>query len=69
MDEARWQGNKRSDGLKVVTGVDGYVIMPAGDGLMIDKCPCCDEFFPRNDKGFRGARLVADMIYPLGRPG
>jgi hypothetical protein len=65
MVEERWRANERSDGLKIVAGVDGYVIVPAaGGGLMIDKCPVCDEFFTRDARGLRGARLVADMLYP-----
>jgi hypothetical protein len=63
----RWQGNQREDGLTVVEGLDGYVIMPQAEGLPIDKCPCCDKPFPRTDRGARAARLVADAVYPVAR--
>jgi hypothetical protein len=64
----QWQGNRRCDGLTVVEGIDGWIIMPQ-ERLPIDKCPCCDEHFSRNDVGQRAARLVADLIYPVGRGG
>lgn len=65
MSGEQWIGDKRRDGLAIVAGIDGYVIMPASEGLPIYRCPCCDEPFPRNDKGLRGARLVADMLCPI----
>lgn len=65
MTNARWIGNRRADGLEVVAGIDGYAIIPANKGLAVDRCPCCDKNFPRNDVGSRGARLVADMLYPM----
>jgi hypothetical protein len=63
----QWQGNTRQDGLTVVEGVDGWLIMPKAEGLPIDKCPCCNKPFPKTDNGSRAARLVADMVYPVGR--
>jgi hypothetical protein len=64
-ERERWSGGKRCDGLAVVEGIDGFVIMPSDEGLPISRCPCCDEPFPRNDMGLRGAKLVADMLYPM----
>jgi hypothetical protein len=66
-DANRWQGNQRQDGLTVVEGVDGWIIMPKAEGLPVDKCPCCDKLFARTDIGARAARLVADMMFPIGR--
>jgi hypothetical protein len=66
-DAERWQGNQRQDGLAIVEGVDGWVIMPRAEGLPLDKCPCCDKTFARNDVGLRGPKLVADMMFPVGR--
>ena len=63
----RWQDNRREDGLTIVEGIDGLVIMPSAEGLPIDKCPCCDEPFLKNDAGLRGAKLVADALYPVAR--
>ena len=66
MSGERWTTNgKRRDGLAIVEGTEGYVIMPPGEGLPIDRCPCCDKGFPCNAMGLRGARLVADMLYPM----
>ena len=65
MSAEQWTKDKRRDGLEVVEGIDGYVIMPPNEALPVDRCPCCDKGFPRNDKGRRAARLVADMLYPL----
>jgi hypothetical protein len=65
----QWQGNRRCDGLTIVDGIDGWIIMPPAEGLPVDKCPCCDKGFARNDVGQRAARLVADLVYPVGRGG
>lgn len=66
MSEEQWTTeDKRRDGLSIVAGIDGWLILPAEGRPAIDRCPCCDEPFPRNGQGFRGARLVADMLYPL----
>jgi len=63
MDE-RWSDDgKRADGLRIIAALEGYVIMPAHEGLPLDRCPCCDKAFPIGERGLRGARLVADMIY------
>jgi hypothetical protein len=65
MIDERWKDYyRRVDGLTIMAGIDGYVIMPAR-GLSIDKCPCCDEAFPCNAVGLRSARLVADWLYPM----
>jgi hypothetical protein len=63
----QWQGNRRCDGLALVEGIDGWIIMPQAEGLPVDKCPCCDKQFFRNDAGQRAAKLVADLVYPVGR--
>ena len=63
----QWRGNQRQDGLTVVEGLDGWIIMPKGEGLPVDKCPCCDKTFAKTEIGERAARLVADMVYPVGR--
>lgn len=68
MTEERWIEGKRRDGLAVVAGLDGYVIMPAEGGLPIAHCPCCDKAFPLGAKGRRGAKLVADALYPMTEP-
>lgn len=65
MSAERWIEGKRRDGLAVVEGVEGYVIIPHGARLPVDRCPCCDKGFPRNGMGFRAARLVADMLFPM----
>jgi hypothetical protein len=61
MAELRWIGNKRSDGLAIVIGIEGMVIMPAGERLPVDKCPCCDKPFG----SIKAARLVADIMFPI----
>ncbi len=64
-DDERWIKGKRRDGLAIVEGLDGLVIMPAPEGLPVDKCPFCDRRFPMTAAGKREARLVADMLYPM----
>ena len=63
----RWQGNQREDGLTVVEGLDGWIIMPKAEGLPVAQCPCCDKAFAKTDKGLRAAKLVADALYPVAR--
>lgn len=70
MSGEQWIEGRRRDGLAVVEGIDGWVIMPGFGGgevarLPLDRCPCCDERFQRSDVGFRAARLVADLMYPV----
>ena len=65
--EERWIKNRRVDGLTIMVGIEGYVIIP-GRGLSIDRCPCCDQEFPTNEFGLRAARLAADMLYPMAKP-
>lgn len=61
--QQRWTENRRSDGLAILPGIDGLVIMPAGERLPLDKCPCCDKPFLTT----RAAQLVADMMYPMAK--
>jgi hypothetical protein len=65
MVEERWTNNRRRDGLEIVVGLDGWLIMPGSEGLPIDKCPCCDKPFVHDDNGLRAAKLVADWMYPI----
>jgi hypothetical protein len=66
----RWsEAGKRGDGLSIVGGLDGWVIMPHAEGLPIDKCPCCDKPFARDDRGLRAAKLVADALFPMEETG
>lgn len=66
-DTERWRGNQRTDGLTIVEGLDGWLIMPKGEGLSLDTCPCCSKPFTRNDLGLRAAKIVADYVFPIGR--
>jgi hypothetical protein len=59
----RWIEGKRSDGLVIAEGVDGFVILPKSDGLALDRCPCCDKPF----RNMRAAQLVADAVYAMTR--
>lgn len=61
----RWINGRRDDGLTIEAGIDGYVILPGRAAPAIDRCPCCDKAFARNDVGLRAARLVADILYPI----
>jgi hypothetical protein len=53
----------RSDGLAVIEGGEGWVILPKSDGLALDRCPCCDKPF----RTMRAAQLVADQVYAMTR--
>lgn len=59
----RWHDNRREDGLTVVEGIEGWMIMPTEGGPTMTVCPCCDKAF----QNARAARLVADLVYPIGR--
>ena len=61
--QTRWTEGKRSDGLAIVPGIDGLVIMPAGERLPVAECPCCGKPF----LNIRAAQLVADMMYPMAK--
>ena len=69
MTEERWTNNRRSDGCAIVAGISGWVVMPGGEGLPVDKCPCCDKPFPSGSNGLRAAKLVADILYPMNDNG
>ena len=57
----RWQGNRRHDGLRVSTGLDGWIILPR-EALAVDRCPCCGRIF---DEALH-ARFAADFLYTNG---
>jgi hypothetical protein len=58
----RWTDEgKRIDGLAVIEGGGGFVILPKSDGLAMDRCPCCDKPFST----MRAAMLVADAVYAM----
>ena len=58
----RWTDEgRRSDGLAIVPGDGGFVILPKSDGLALDRCPCCDKPF----RTMRAAQLVADAVYAM----
>jgi hypothetical protein len=66
MNVEQWtEDNRRRDGLAIVEGIDGLVIMPGDERLPMDRCPCCDKAFRRDATGMRAARLVADMLFPI----
>ena len=66
MTEERWSDDgKRNDGVAIVKGAEGYVIWTRPNGLAIERCPCCNKTFALTGAGFRAARLVADMLYPM----
>lgn len=61
-NDQRWTSDTtRNDGLKIVQGMDGYVILPGDDSSALDRCPCCDIPF----KSITSARMCADMIYHM----
>jgi hypothetical protein len=60
MDEA-WQGTRRRDGLVVVCGFLGWIVLPAGDAAPVDRCPCCERTLPTLTLATR----VADAAFPL----
>jgi hypothetical protein len=61
--EELWQETKRRDGVKIVRGIDGWVIVATG-GYTLATCPCCDKPLLTE----RAARLVADLVLPLNPP-
>jgi len=59
--ENRWiSATERNDGLVIMEGGEGYVILPRGDHVALDKCPCCDNPF----RTIRAAQLIADEVFP-----
>jgi hypothetical protein len=63
-ERERWTDEgRRSDGLAIVPGVEGFVILPKTDGLALDRCPCCDKPF----RTMRSAQLAADQVYAMTR--
>jgi hypothetical protein len=62
MTDERWTDDgHRIDGLAVVEGGEGFVILPRSDGVALDRCPCCDKPFRTR----RAAMLVADAVYAM----
>ena len=57
----RWIEGKRCDGLAVIEGGEGFVILPKSDGVAMDRCPCCGKPF----RTLRAAILVADAVYAM----
>jgi hypothetical protein len=64
---AQWShDHKRRDGLAIVVSADGLIIAPApGRGPAYTLCPCCGKRFAISAQGYRAARLVADMVFPI----
>ena len=62
MVEQRWQNNRRRDGCAVLMGIDGWLIMPASEGLPSTLCPCCCRLFADDQAA---ARRAADFLYPM----
>lgn len=62
-DTERWRGNKREDGLSVVEGVEGWIVLTPEGGEAMAICPCCEKPFLTD----KAARLVADLVYPISR--
>ena len=61
MATGRWIEGKRIDGLAVVEGGEGYVILPKSDGLAMSECPCCGTAL----RTMQRAQLVADHVYAM----
>jgi hypothetical protein len=57
----RWTNYRRRDGCRIVKGLDCYLIMPAAEGLPVDKCPCCDKPLLTVE----AAQKLADYIFPM----
>lgn len=57
----RWHDNRRQDGLTVIEGLDGWVIMPR-EANPLDRCPCCNRAFTEAID----ARFAADFLYLNG---
>jgi hypothetical protein len=54
---------RRSDGLEVILGIDGWIIMPGDEGPPIDRCPCCGKALLSP----LAAQIVADTMLPIDR--
>lgn len=57
----RWNNNRRADGLSVVEGLDGWIIMALEGGPALSECPACGKPF----LNAHAARRMADLVYPL----
>jgi len=58
-----WNGVRRTDGLCIAEGLDGWIVLPR-DGDAIDKCPGCAR--PITSPYY--AKIIADLAYPLEQP-
>jgi len=62
MTEERWiEAGRRRDGLLIIEGIDGYMIMPQTEGLPLDCCPTCSQRL----KTRLIARCAAEFLYPM----
>lgn len=57
---------RRSDGLRIVTNIDGdgFHVPESPRGNAINDCPCCS----RRLRTVRAAQLVMEQIYPFAAP-
>jgi hypothetical protein len=56
-----WNGTRRCDGVQLVIGLDGWIIIPADERPAIDTCPCCDKRLMTQ----HAAQAVADAMLPV----
>jgi hypothetical protein len=62
MTEERWiEAGRRRDGLAILEGIDGYMIMPYSEGLPVDCCPTCTQRLATK----RIARTAAEFLFPM----
>jgi len=62
MVEERWiESGRRRDGLLIIEGIDGYMIMPQSEGLPVDCCPTCSQRLRTR----LIARCAAEFLYPM----
>jgi hypothetical protein len=69
MSAGDWTDNRRRDGLSVAPdhpdpGQARWLVLPGDGRPPVAYCPCCD----RRMLTAEAAQLVADEVYPLGRP-
>jgi hypothetical protein len=57
----RWSGTRRRDGLVVVPGMDGWIIIPGDDSDALDICPCCKHSIRTE----LAAKFIAERAFPL----
>lgn len=59
--EERWRNYRRSDGLRVKNGLDGWIIRGSGGRVAWDCCAACRQTFATSD----AAMTFADFVYPM----